>query len=93
MAVVRPSAAASPRLFDLRLPPLTLLDGATVDPHHARVQWWGPETDLPVLERLATQVAPDVVGPVARTTPAAGGYWPRARPVRPDSPGHPRSHR
>ena len=83
MASAHPSAAASPRLFDLRLPPLTLLDGATVDPHHARLQWWGPETDLPVLERLATQVAPDPVGPVARTAPVRTGAGPGLDPSVP----------
>ncbi len=73
MAGTRPSAAASPRLFDLRLPPLALLDGATVDPHHARVQWWGPETDLPVLERLGTQVTAESGGPVVRSAPLRAG--------------------
>ncbi len=73
MTGVRSSAAASPRLFDLRLPPLALLGGATVDPHHARVQWWGPETDLPVLERLGTQVGPEAAGPVARSAPLRVG--------------------
>jgi homoserine O-acetyltransferase len=73
MAGARPSAAASPRLFDLRLPPLALLDGATVDPHHARVQWWGPETDLPVLERLGTQVAAESGGPVVRSASLRAG--------------------
>jgi len=73
MARAHPSAAASPRLFDLRLPPLTLLGGATVDPHHARVQWWGPETDLPVLERLGTQVSPEAAEPVARSVPLRAG--------------------
>jgi homoserine O-acetyltransferase len=67
MTGVRISAAAAPRLFDLRLPPLTLLDGARVDPHHARVQWWGPEKDLPVLERLATEVSQDAAEPVVRS--------------------------
>lgn len=73
MSGVRLSAAASPRLFDLRLPPLALLDGATVDPHHARVQWWGPETDLPVLERLGTQVGVDAAVPVLRNAPLRAG--------------------
>src|SRR5262249_25029703 len=73
MAGARSSAAASPRLLDLRLPPLALHDGATVDPHHARVQWWGPETDLPVLERLGTQVSPEATGPVARSVPLRAG--------------------
>jgi homoserine O-acetyltransferase len=73
MAGARPSAAASPRLFDLRLPPLTLLDGAVVDPHHSRVQWWGPETDGPVLERLGTQVSPEATGPVVRSAPLPAG--------------------
>ncbi|MGZ6141102.1 MAG: alpha/beta fold hydrolase [Myxococcaceae bacterium] len=73
MAGARPSAVAAPRLFDLRLPPLALLDGATVDPHHARVQWWGPETDLPVLERLGTQVDVEPAAPVVRATPLRAG--------------------
>ena len=73
MTAPRSSAAASPRLLDLRLPPLTLLDGGTVDPHHARVQWWGPETDLPLLERLGTQVSPDATGPLARSAPVRAG--------------------
>ncbi|HEY3588079.1 MAG TPA: alpha/beta fold hydrolase [Myxococcaceae bacterium] len=73
MAGVRISAAAAPRLFDLRLPPLTLLDGAAVDPHHARVQWWGPETDLPVLERLGTEVSQDAGRPLVRSTPLRAG--------------------
>src|SRR5215470_19167484 len=83
MAGVRSSAAAAPRLFDLRLPPLTLLDGAAVDPHHARVQWWGPETDLPVLECLGTQVSPDATGPVARSTPLRAGTGPGLDPSVP----------
>jgi homoserine O-acetyltransferase len=69
MTGVRISAAAAPRLFDLRLPPLTLLDGARVDPHHARVQWWGPEKDLHVLERLATEASQDAAEPVVRSAP------------------------
>lgn len=73
MAGARPSAAASPRLFDLRLPPLTLLDGSTVDPHHARVQWWGPETDIPLLERLGSQVGGEPAGPVGRSEPLRPG--------------------
>jgi len=76
MTGVSSSAAAAPRLFDLRLPPLTLLDGATVDPHHARVQWWGPETDLPVLERLGTQVSPEPAAPVVRSAPLRAGTGP-----------------
>ena len=63
------SAAASPRLFDVRLPALTLQHGGTVEPHHARFQWWGPEADLPVLEQLATAVdARRSTGPVSRET-------------------------
>jgi homoserine O-acetyltransferase len=73
MTRVRISAAAAPRLFDLRLPPLTLLDGAAVDPHYARLQWWGPETDLPVLERLGTEVSQDAGGPLVRSTPLREG--------------------
>ncbi|MBF5041682.1 alpha/beta fold hydrolase [Aggregicoccus sp. 17bor-14] len=42
-------AADAPRLFDLRLPALPLSRGGTVEPHHARGWWWGPEQDLPVL--------------------------------------------
>jgi len=73
MTGVRISAAAAPRLFDLRLPPLTLLDGVAVDPHHARVQWWGPEKDLPVLERLGAEVRQDAAGPVVRSAPLRAG--------------------
>ncbi|HTS80584.1 MAG TPA: alpha/beta fold hydrolase [Myxococcaceae bacterium] len=69
MTRARSSAAASPRLLDLRLPPLTLLGGARVDPHHARLQWWGPEADLPVLERLGAEVPPESDGPVLRRSP------------------------
>jgi len=83
MTAPRSSAAASPRLLDLRLPPLPLLDGGTVDPHHARVQWWGPETDLPVLERLGAQVGPDVAGPLARSTPVRAGSGPGLDPSVP----------
>ncbi|HZW88175.1 MAG TPA: alpha/beta fold hydrolase [Myxococcaceae bacterium] len=83
MTGARSSAAASPRLLDLRLPPLRLLDGAVVDPHHARVQWWGPETDLPLLESLGTQVGPDVAGPVARSTPLRAGTGPGLDPSVP----------
>ena len=43
-------AAASPRLFDLRLPSLPLARGGSVDPHHTRGWWWGPASDLPALE-------------------------------------------
>lgn len=42
-----------PRLFDLRLPALPLARGGTVDPHHVRGWWWGPERDLPALEARA----------------------------------------
>ena len=83
MTAARSSAAASPRLLDLRLPPLTLLDGGTVDPHHARVQWWGPETDLPVLERLGTPVSPDAAGPLARSAPLRTGTGPGLDPSVP----------
>ena len=83
MTAARSSAAAVPRLFDLRLPPLTLLDGAVVDPHHARVQWWGPETDLSALERLGTQVSPDAAGPVARSAPLRAGTGPGLDPSVP----------
>ena len=83
MTAPRSSAAASPRLFDLRLPPLTLLDGAAVDPHHARVQWWGPERDLPVLERMGTQVRPEATAPVIRTAPQRTGTGPGLDPSVP----------
>lgn len=83
MTAPRPSAAASPRLLDLRLPPLTLLDGGRVDPHHARVQWWGPETDLPVLERLGTQVSPDATGPLSRSVALRTGSGPALDPSVP----------
>ncbi len=90
----RSSAAASPRLFDLRLPPLALRDGGRWSPHHARFQWWGPEADLPVLERLATPSTadagrarrPQTALPRARTGA-------RARPRRPHGAGGARPHR
>jgi homoserine O-acetyltransferase len=64
------SPAAAPRLFDLRLPPLGLVHGGTVQPHHARFQWWGPESDLPRLERLAIAVSePEGMPPVRRNGP------------------------
>jgi homoserine O-acetyltransferase len=83
MTAVRSSAAASPRFFDLRLPPLTLLDGAVVDPHHARVQWWGPETDLPVLDRLGTEVSPESEGPVSRSAALRAGTGQKLDPSVP----------
>ncbi len=83
MTAPRSSAAASPRLLDLRLPPLTLLDGGTVDPHHARVQWWGPETDLPVLERLGRQVSPDATGLLSRSAALRSGSGPGLDPSVP----------
>jgi homoserine O-acetyltransferase/O-succinyltransferase len=46
----RRSAAATPRLFDVRLPPLTLARGGKVEAHVARGFWWGPEADLPALQ-------------------------------------------
>jgi homoserine O-acetyltransferase len=46
----RSAAAAKPRLFDVRLPALTLQRGGTVEPHVARGFWWGPEGDFPGLE-------------------------------------------
>jgi homoserine O-acetyltransferase/O-succinyltransferase len=68
----RATPAAAPRLFDLRLPPLRLVHGGMVQPHHARFQWWGPESDLPRLERLATQVPePERVEPVRRAAPVS----------------------
>jgi homoserine O-acetyltransferase len=48
-ALKRRPAAAAPRLFDVRLPPLPLLRGGTVEPHVARGFWWGPEADIPAL--------------------------------------------
>jgi homoserine O-acetyltransferase len=83
MTAPRSSAAASPRLLDLRLPPLTLLGGGTVDPHHARVQWWGPETDLPALERLGTRVNPDATGPHSRSAALRAGSGPGLDPSVP----------
>jgi homoserine O-acetyltransferase/O-succinyltransferase len=43
-------AAATPRLFDVRLPALALVRGGTVEPHVARGFWWGPEADLSALQ-------------------------------------------
>ena len=48
-ATPRRAAAATPRLFDVRLPALPLARGGTVEPHVARGFWWGPESDLPAL--------------------------------------------
>jgi homoserine O-acetyltransferase len=74
MAGSSPGAAAAPRLFDLRLPPLSLVHGGTVQPHHARFQWWGPESDLPRLERLAVPVRePEGMAPVRRSEPVPLG--------------------
>jgi homoserine O-acetyltransferase/O-succinyltransferase len=46
----RRPAAATPRLFDVRLPALALVRGGRVEPHVARGFWWGPESDLPALQ-------------------------------------------
>jgi homoserine O-acetyltransferase len=74
VAASNSSPAAAPRLFDLRLPPLTLVHGGTVQPHHARFQWWGPESDLPRLERLAIAVSePEGMPPVRRSSPIPVG--------------------
>jgi homoserine O-acetyltransferase len=60
------TAAAAPRLFDLRLPPLALARGGRVEPHHARGWWWGPEGDLPALEaRTRLLPAPALRAPYA----------------------------
>jgi hypothetical protein len=85
MAPSRSSAAASPRIFDRRLPALALQHGGTVEPHPARFQWWGPEADLPVLERLATAVdarqlaspSPDRPRSAPRSRATLGGTSPR----------------
>lgn len=66
-------AASTPRLFDLSLPPLKLARGDSVESHHARGWWWGPEADLPALEartrRLSTDSLRSAQGqePVRRT--------------------------
>ncbi|MGO8970703.1 MAG: alpha/beta fold hydrolase [Myxococcaceae bacterium] len=54
----RRAAAATPRLFDLRLPALPLVRGGTVEPHLARGFWWGPETDLPALTARTHALSP-----------------------------------
>jgi homoserine O-acetyltransferase/O-succinyltransferase len=46
-------AAAEPKVFEVGLPPLPLVRGGTVQPHHARGWWWGPLADVPVLEARA----------------------------------------
>jgi homoserine O-acetyltransferase len=84
VSIHRATPAAAPRLFDLRLPPLRLVHGGTVQPHHARFQWWGPESDLPRLELLATQVPElDRVEPIGRATPVSTRA--RARETQLDS--------
>lgn len=71
----RRPAAAAPRLFDVRLPALTLVRGGTAEPHVARGFWWGPETDLPALQarthRLseAAQRQAEAPEPVRRSGP------------------------
>ncbi len=68
-------AAATPRLFDLRLPALALARGGTVEPHVARGFWWGPEADLPALRARthtlanAELQAAQAQQPVRRTQP------------------------
>jgi homoserine O-acetyltransferase/O-succinyltransferase len=54
-------AAAEPKLFEVALPPLQLVRGGTVRPHHARGWWWGPVADIPVLEARARPLSPWVI--------------------------------
>lgn len=81
----RRPAAAAPRLFDVRLPALTLVRGGTAEPHVARGFWWGPEADLPALEarthRLseAAQRAAEAQEPVRRSGPPLS-FLPAAGP-------------
>jgi homoserine O-acetyltransferase len=58
---------SGPRLFDLRLPDLSLQGGGVVEEHHARGWWWGPETDLHALEERANVVARE--GPAGAQAP------------------------
>jgi len=50
-------APSESQVFDLRLSPLTLEAGASIDPHLVRGWWWGPASDLPALQRR-TRVLP-----------------------------------
>jgi homoserine O-acetyltransferase len=57
-ATTRFRAAPEPKLFEVPLPPLPLVRGGTVQPHHARGWWWGPVTDVPILEARARPLGP-----------------------------------
>ena len=46
-AIVMPTVAASPRIFELALPDLALARGGVVSQHHARGWWWSREGDTP----------------------------------------------
>ena len=46
-AILMPTVAASPRIFDLALPDLALVRGGVVRQHRARGWWWSREGDAP----------------------------------------------
>ena len=58
MTTARP-APSTPRLLDLPLPPLSHARGGSVESHHARGWWWGPEADLPALEARTRPLSAD----------------------------------
>jgi len=77
----RRAAAATPRLFDLRLPTLSLVRGGTVEPHLARGFWWGPEGDLPVLKARTHLLAEAELRAAEAQEPVRRGRPPSALPA------------
>jgi homoserine O-acetyltransferase/O-succinyltransferase len=74
-------AAASPRLFDVRLPALPLVRGGTAEPHVARGFWWGPGTDIQALEARTRSLSPEALRGASAQEPVRRTQLPAARPA------------
>ncbi len=89
-AILMPTVAASPRIFDLALPDLALARGGVVAPHQVRGWWWSRAGDAP--EAPLPEV-PTVLLIHALTGSAQaggeGGWWdPMIGPGRALDPAH-----
>lgn len=73
----------SPRIFDLSLPSLTLEQGGHVESHHVRGFWWGPPSDLEILETKAHLLDPSWIESEAyKVVRRQGGEDDRRMPAR-----------
>ena len=83
-------AASEPKLFEVPLPPLRLVRGGTVEPHHARGWWWGPVTDVPLLEARTRPLGPRAIREPMQVVQRAAPVPPidigPASPLSPDVP-------